>query len=59
MSVLKRNRKASQFEVFHHLNKLRRDITDLLLRDFGYSFEKAEKRLERRFSGRSYEELVQ
>ena len=59
MSVLKRNRKASQFEVFHHLNKLRRDITDLLLRDFGYSFEKAEKRLERRFSGRSYEELTE
>ena len=45
MSVLKNKRKQSQFEVFHHLNKLRRDITDLLLRDFGYSFEKAEARL--------------
>ena len=58
MSVLKSKRKASQFEVFHHLNKLRRDITDLLLRDFGYSFEKAEKRLEKRLGGRSYEELT-
>ena len=52
MSVLKSKRKASQFEVFHHLNKLRRDITDLLLRDFGYSFEKAEARLEKRLGGR-------
>lgn len=58
MSVLKSKRKPSQFEVFHHLNKLRRDITDLLLRDFGYSFEKSENRLERRFSGRSYDELT-
>ena len=45
MSVLKSKRKPSQFEVFHHLTKLRQEITDLLLRDFGYSFEKAEKRL--------------
>lgn len=43
MSVLKNKRKASQFEVFHHLYKVRKDITDLLLRDFGYSFEKADK----------------
>lgn len=57
MSVLKSKRKPSQFEVFHHLNKLRRDITDLLLRDFGYSFEKTEKRIERRFGGRSYDDL--
>lgn len=28
MSILKRNRKASRFEVFHHLNKLRRDNTE-------------------------------
>lgn len=58
MSVLKSKRKPSQFEVFHHLNNLRRDITDLLLRDFGYSFEKSEKRLERRFGGRSYYDLT-
>lgn len=58
MSVLKSKRKPSQFEVFHHLYKLRRNITDLLLRDFGYSFEKADKRLQKRFSGRAYEDLT-
>lgn len=58
MSVLKSKRKPSQFEVFHHLYKLRRNITDLLLRDFGYSFEKGEKRLQKRFSGRAYEDLT-
>ena len=57
MSVLKNKRKQSQFEVFHHLNKLRRDITDLLLRDFGYSFEKAEARLLKQFGGRTLEQL--
>lgn len=54
MSVLKSKQKASQFEVFHRSNKVRRDITDLLLRDFGYSFEKADKRLTKRFGGRKY-----
>lgn len=58
MSVLKSKRKPSQFEVFHHLTKLRQEITDLLLRDFGYSFEKAEKRLNHRFSNRHYEDLT-
>lgn len=58
MSVLKSKRKPSQFEVFHHLYKLRRNITDLLLRDFGYSFEKAEKRLQKRFGGKAYEDLT-
>lgn len=58
MSVLKSKRKPSQFEVFHHLNKLRKEITDLLLRDFGYNAIKSEKRLERRFGSRSYEELT-
>lgn len=58
MSVLKRNRKESQFEVFHHYYKLRKDMTDLLLRDFGYNIKKSEKYLERIFSGRSYEELT-
>jgi hypothetical protein len=57
MSVLKNKRKPSQFEVFHHLNKLRKDITDLLLRDFGFDIAKAEKRLEKRFGGKPYEEL--
>lgn len=58
MPVLKSKRKPSQFEVFHHLYKLRRNITDLLLRDFGYSFEKAEKRLQKRFGGKPYEDLT-
>lgn len=58
MSVLKSKRKPSQFEVSHHLTKLRQEITDLLLRDFGYSFEKAEKRLNSRFSNRPYEDLT-
>lgn len=58
MSVVKRKRKPSQFEVFHHLYKLRRDITDLLLRDFGYSFEKSEKKLKKRFRNKQYEELT-
>lgn len=59
MSVLKSKRKPSQFEVFHHLNKLRKDITDLLLRDFGYSFEKAEARLFKQFGGRTLEQLTE
>ena len=56
MSVLKNKRKESQFEVFHHLYKLRKDITDLLLRDFGYDTVKSEKRLLKKF-GKSVEEL--
>lgn len=59
MSVLKNKRKASQFEVFHHLYKMRKEITDLLLRDFGYSCEKADKRLGRMFGGRNYTELTE
>lgn len=59
MSVLKSKRKASQFEVFHHLYKLRREITDLLLRDFGYSYEKGDKRLAKMFGGRNYTELTE
>ena len=43
MSVLKSKRKPSQFEVFHHLNKMRKEVTDLLLRDFGYDLDKAVK----------------
>jgi len=56
MSVLKSKRKPSQFEVFHQLTKLRKDITDLLLRDFGFDTVKAEKRLEKRF-GKPFDEL--
>ena len=57
MSVPKSKRKESQFEVFHHLTEIREKITDLLLRDFGYSFEKFYKKLERRYGGKSFEEL--
>ena len=59
MSVLKSKRKASQFEVFHHLYKVRKDITDLLLRDFGYSYEKADKRLLKQYGGRKFPELTE
>ena len=58
MSVVKRKRKESQFEVFHHFYRLRREMTDLLLRDFGYSFDKSEKGLQRRFGGKPYEDLT-
>lgn len=47
MSVVKSKRKESQFEVFHHFTKTRKKITDLLLRDFGYSYEKFDKKLTR------------
>lgn len=57
MSVLKSKRKESQFEVFHHLTKMRKEVTDLLLRDFGYDLERADKRIENMF-GKPYEELT-
>lgn len=58
MSVVKRKRKDSQFEVFHNLLKLRKEITDLLLRDFGYSKSKADKSMQRMFQGREYDSLT-
>lgn len=58
MSVVKSKRKQSQFEVFHHLMKMRQRITDLLLRDFGYIFEKFNKKLEKRYGRKPYEELT-
>lgn len=42
MSVPKGKRKESQFEVIKNFYKLRKEITDLLLRDFGYSQNKSE-----------------
>lgn len=47
MSVLSRNRKESGFEVFHHWYQVRKEVTDILLVDFGYSREKAEKQIKR------------
>lgn len=57
MSVLKSKRKESQFEVHHNLYKMRKEMTDLLLRDFGYSAAKAQKYVEKQFGGRPYDEL--
>lgn len=42
MSVVKRKRNESQFEVFHHFYKVRKEMTDLLLRDFGFSEKKSD-----------------
>ena len=57
MTVPKSKRQKSQFEVFHHYTKLRREITELLLRDFGFLFGKSEIKLQKQFGGRTYEEL--
>ena len=57
MSVLVKKRKKSKFEVFDHWYNLRKELTDLLLRDFGYSFEKAEARLNKRFGNKPFEEM--
>ena len=45
LSVPKGKREESQFEVIKHFYRLRKDITDLLLRDFGYSQKKAGKKM--------------
>lgn len=58
MSVVKRKRKESPFEVFHHLTKMRKDITDLLLRDFGYSNEKFQKKMEKWYGGKPPDQLT-
>lgn len=58
MSVLKSKRKASQFEVFHHFYKMRKEVTDLLLRDFGYDYNRAENKVAKMSGGRSYTELT-
>ena len=58
MSVIKAKRKPSQFEVFHHFYKTRAEITELLLRDFGYDAEKADKRAAKIFGGKALEELA-
>lgn len=58
MAVLKSKRKESQFEVIKHFYRLRKDITDLLLRDFGYNPNKADRKMEKMFGGKSYDELT-
>ena len=59
MSVVKGKRKESQFEVIKHFYRLRKDITDLLLRDFGYSVKKSEQRRSKMFGGKSFDELTE
>ena len=59
MSVIKRKRKESQFEVFHNMTKMRQEVTDLLLRDFGYKPDKVMAKINKRFGNREYEELSQ
>ena len=57
MAVPKGRRKESQFEVIRHFYRLRKDITDLLLRDFGYSAKKSKQYMQKMFGGKNYEEL--
>ena len=47
MSVPKGKRKESKFEAQHHFYRLRVDITNLMLLDFGFSEEKYRKSIER------------
>ena len=47
MSVPKGKRKESKFEAQHHFYRLRADITNLMLLDFGFSEEKYRKSIER------------
>ena len=47
MAVPKGKRKESKFEAQHHFYRLRADITNLMLLDFGFSEEKYRKSIER------------
>lgn len=44
--------------MFHHFYKMRKEVTDLLLRDFGYDYNRAENKVAKMFGGRSYTELT-
>ena len=57
MSVVKSKRKESQFEVFHHLTDMRNEVTDLLLRDFGYDYDKVINKIKKKFGNREYDSL--
>lgn len=57
MTVLKRKRKASQFEVFHHLYEMRRDLTNLLLVDFGLSPAKEQRVLQKVLNKCDFDQL--
>ena len=58
MSVVKSKRKPSQFEVFNNYTKLRKEVTALMLNNFGYSKDRAEKHLQRQAGGKPYDELT-
>ncbi len=47
MSVPVNKRTKSQFEAINQFMKLRRDLTELMLNDFGFSIEKQEKKIEK------------
>lgn len=47
MAVPKGKRKESKFEAQHHFYRLRADVTNLMLLDFGFSEEKYRKHIER------------
>ena len=47
MSVPNGKRKESRFEAQHHFYRLRADVTNLMLLDFGFSEEKYRKHIER------------
>lgn len=57
-NVPKGKRKETGFEVFVNLSKMRKEMTDLLLRDFGYSIKKAEKYTLSMYGGKPYEQLT-
>ena len=57
MSVLKYKRKESKFEVFDYFYRTRKEITDLLLRDFCYDKTRSDARVQKYFGGRTFEEL--
>lgn len=47
MGVPKGKRKLSRFEAAHHYYRLRSEVTNLMLQDFGFSEEKYRKSIER------------
>ena len=57
MSVPAWKRKPSEFKVHSQLTKMRKEVTDLALRDFGWRKDKEAKRIERLFNNRKFEQL--
>lgn len=57
MSVIKAKRKASPFEVLHHWYATRKEITALMLYDFGYNAHQQERKLLHRLGINDVEKL--